>query len=171
MWHIMYHQEPPFPTLFPSSRGNRCRGIIWKGRTGDLGTLVPISGYQHSHWFPLGGVTYLIKTRQVTQMSYAAIYKDLALLWLTVYSCVSTWPNHIFLHQIYRNAIRTISTLGQFTHTLPLAVYCITTQRNYFKESTCIISQRKYYGKKDSLVTKSRYIVMACGSQFKTQMW
>ena len=26
------HQEPPFPTLFPPSRGNRCKGIIWKGK-------------------------------------------------------------------------------------------------------------------------------------------
>ena len=71
---------------------------------------------------PLGGVTYLIKTRQVTQMSYAALYKHLALLSVTIYSCVYMSLKHIFLHQIYRNAVRTISTPGQFTHMLPQTV-------------------------------------------------
>ena len=32
---------------------------------------------------PQGGVTYLIKTRQVTQMSYAALYKHVALFAVT----------------------------------------------------------------------------------------
>ena len=60
--------------------------------------------------------------RQVTQITYAALYKHLALFSVTLYSCVSTWPHHIFLHQMYRNAIRTISNPDQFTHILPWAV-------------------------------------------------
>ena len=115
------HQEPPCPTLFLPSRGNRCRGIFVEGRTGDLTTLGPSSGYQHSHWFP-GGVTYLIETRQVTQMSYAALYKHLALFAVTIYRYIYTSPRHIFLHQIYRNAMRTISTSDQFTHILPSTI-------------------------------------------------
>ena len=31
-----------------------------------------------------GGVTYLIETRQVTQMSYAAVYKHVALFAVTI---------------------------------------------------------------------------------------
>ena len=112
------HEEPPCPTLFLPSRRNRCRGIFGEGRTGDLTTLGPSSGYQQSHWFP-GGVTYLIETRQVTQMSYAALYKHLALFGVTIYRYVHMSPKHIFLHQIYRNAMRTISTPDQFTHILP----------------------------------------------------
>ena len=73
------------------------------------------------HWFP-GGVTYLIKTRQVTQMSYAALYKHVALFAVTIYKYVHTSPNHIFLHQIYKNAMRTISTPDQFTHILPSTI-------------------------------------------------
>ena len=69
-----------------------------------------------------GGVTYLIKTRQVTQMSYAALYKDLALFAVTIYKYVHTSLNHIFLHQIYKNAMRTISTPDQFTHILPSTI-------------------------------------------------
>ena len=45
------HQEPPCPTLFLPSRSDRCRGIFGEGRTGDLITLGPSSGYQYSHWF------------------------------------------------------------------------------------------------------------------------
>ena len=35
---------------------------------------------------------------------------------MTLYSCVSTWPDHIFFHQIHKNPIRTISHQHQFTH-------------------------------------------------------
>ena len=49
---------------------------------------------------PHGGVTYLIKARQVTQMSSAAHYIPLAPLSGTMCSFVSTSPNHIFLHKI-----------------------------------------------------------------------
>ena len=81
---------------------------------------------------------YQINIRQVMQITYSALYKHLGLLSVTVYSCVSTSPNHIFFHKMYGNAIRTISTLDQFTHILPQAVYCITTPRYYFQGTTFI---------------------------------
>ena len=74
-------------------------------------------------------------TRQVTQITYAAIYKHLGQLSVTLYSSVSTSPHHIFFHQMYANARRTISTLDQFSHMLPQAVYCITTPRYYFQRN------------------------------------
>ena len=41
------------------------------------------------YWLPRG-VTYQIETRQVTQMSYAALYKHVALIAVTIYKCVHT---------------------------------------------------------------------------------
>ena len=79
-----------------------------------------------------------INTRQVIQITNSALYKHLALLSATVYSCVSTSPHHIFFHQMYGNTVRTISTLDQFTHILPQAVNCITTPRYYFQGITFI---------------------------------
>ena len=83
------HQEPPCPTLFFPE------GVIGVGENlvkGELGTW--------PHWAPVqetsmptgspGGVTYLIKTRQVTQMSYAALYKDFALFAVTIYKYLHT---------------------------------------------------------------------------------
>ena len=49
--------------------------------------LTPPSDYPQ--WFPRGG-TYLIETRQVTQMSYAALYKHVALFAVTIYTYVHT---------------------------------------------------------------------------------
>ena len=69
-----------------------------------------------------GGETCLIERRQVTQMSYAALYKHVALFAVTIYKYVHTSPNHIFLHEIYKNAMRTISTPDQFTHILPSTI-------------------------------------------------
>ena len=89
------------------------------------------------HWFP-GGVTYLIKTRQVTQMSYAALYKHVALFAVTIYKYVHTSPNHIFLHQICKNAMRTISTPDQFTHILSSTILRITTPRYHFHSFTSV---------------------------------
>ena len=114
------HPEPPFPTLFLPSRGNRCRGIFGEGRTGDPPHWAPVQGTS-TPTGSLGGVTYLIETRQVTQMSYAALYKHLALLAVTIYRYVHTSPKHIFLHQMYRN-VMTISTPDQFTQILPWTV-------------------------------------------------
>ena len=86
----------------------------------------------------LPGHSKLITTRQVIQITNSALYKHLALLSATVYSCVSTSPHHIFFHQMYGNTVRTISTLDQFTHILPQAVNCITTPRYYFQGITFI---------------------------------
>ena len=73
------------------------------------------------HWFH-GAETYLIKTRQVTQMSYAALHKHVALFAVTIYKYVHMPPNHIFLHQIYKNVMQTISTPDQFTHIPPSTI-------------------------------------------------
>ena len=73
-----------------------------------------------THWFPRG--SDLPETRQVTQMSYAAVYKHVPLFAVTIYKYVHMSPNHIFLHDIYKNAMRTISTPDQFTHILPSTI-------------------------------------------------
>ena len=90
------------------------QGYIGDGRwTGSPITLGPSPGYQHSHWFPLGsdlphqgqarapvegpitptgfpcGVTYLAKTKQVTEMSSACYYIHLELYLVTVCTFVS----------------------------------------------------------------------------------
>ena len=93
---------------------------------------------------PLGGVTYLTKARQVTQMSSAALYIPLAILSGTFCSFVSTWPNHIFLHQMYRNAIRTVFSPGQFTHILPPSIWYITTPRCYFLVLSSFVEMNKF---------------------------
>ena len=116
------NQELTCPTLFLPSRGNRCWGIFGEGRTGDLTTLGPSSGYQHSCWFPWGEWPTWSRPGKWHKWCYAALYKDLVLLSVTIYSCVYTSPKHIFLHQMYRNAIRTIFTQDQFTHLLPTTV-------------------------------------------------
>ena len=67
-------------------------------------------------------------------MSYAALYKHLTLLAVTIYSYVHTSPMHIFLHQMYRNAMRTISTPDQFTHMLHQQSRVLLHQDTTFKE-------------------------------------
>ena len=62
------------------------------------------------HWAPVQGpstptgspwgMTYLTRTRQVTQMNSAAHYMSFALLLGTAYSFVSTSPSHIFMHEM-----------------------------------------------------------------------
>ena len=96
-------------------------GVYWGGKlTGNLTTLGPSPGSQDSHWFPLGsdlphqgqarapfqgpiiptgfpwGVTYLAKTKQVTEMSSAGNYIHLELYFVTVCTIVSMPPHHIF---------------------------------------------------------------------------
>ena len=93
------HQEPPFPTLFLPSRRNRVGEYLVKGELGTWPHWAPVWGTNTPTGF-LGGVTYLIKTREVTQMSYAALYKYLALLSVIIYSCVYMSPKCIFLHQM-----------------------------------------------------------------------
>ena len=102
---------------------------------------------------PFVVVTYLTKARQVTQMSSAALDIPLALLSGAVCSFVLMWPNHIFLHQMYRNAIRNIFPPGQFTHILPPSILCFTTPRYYFLGTTVIITNQKCYGKKSDQIS------------------
>ena len=162
------YQPPgtPIPTLFLPSRGTGVGENLVKAELGTQPHWAPVQGTSTSTGSQ-GGATYLIETRQVTQMSYAALYKDLALLAVTIYSYVHMSPQHIFLHQIYRNAMRTISTPDQFTHMLPSTVYCITTPRYYFQGTKCIITDSKYNGKKLSCYKNHIYIVNACGSNVK----
>ena len=49
---------------------------------------------------PPGGVTYLAKAKQVTEMSSAGYYIHLELYFVTVFTFVSMPPHHIFLHAI-----------------------------------------------------------------------
>ena len=58
------------------------------------------------HWAPStptgspGGVTYLAKAKQVTEMSSAGYYIHLELHFVTFFTFISTSPHHIFLHAI-----------------------------------------------------------------------
>ena len=61
-----------------------------------------------------GGVTYLAKAKQVTEMSSAGYYIHLELYVMTVFTFVSMPPHHIFLHTIFRNVIWTIFSADQF---------------------------------------------------------
>ena len=80
------------------------------------------------HWAPVqgpstptsspGGVTYLAKAKQVTEMSSAGYYIHLELYFMTVFTFVSMPPHHIFLHTIYRKVIWTIFSADQFIHIL-----------------------------------------------------
>ena len=122
MWHyVSTTRNPHFPLSSSHQGGTGAGEYLVKGELGTWPHWAPDQGTSTPTVSP-GGVTYLIKTRQVTQMSYAGLYKHLALLSVTVYSCVYMSSKHIFLHQMYRNPIRTISTPDQFTHMLPPTV-------------------------------------------------
>ena len=108
---------------------------VHRFRHPDIPLTLPQNG--HSPLLPQGEVTYLVETRQVTQMSYAALYKHVALFAVTIYKYVQMSPNHIFLHQILKNAVRTISTPDQFSHIPPATISCITTPRYYFHSLVC----------------------------------
>ena len=62
---------------------------------------------------------------------------------VTLYSCVSTSPHHIFLHQIYGNAIRNISNPDQFTHILYEQSSVLLHQGTTFKELLSLVFYRK----------------------------
>ena len=91
-----------WPVNQPCGKISTCQAVGWsdslwqEDREPDhIGSLVQgPSTPTGSPW----GVTYLIKAKQVTQMSSAAHYIPLALLSGTICSFVSTSPNHIFLH-------------------------------------------------------------------------
>ena len=122
MWHyVSTTRNPHFPLSSSHQGGTGIGEYLVKGKLGTLPHWSPVQGTSTPTGSP-GGVTYLIETRQVTQMSYAALYKDLALLAVTIYSYIHMSSKHIFLHQMYRNAMRTISTPDQFTHMLPSTI-------------------------------------------------
>ena len=131
-WCDTGYQPPGAPTShsLPPSWGNRYGGIFGRG-----GLEAKHIGPHHAQWFPLG-VTQLTKTRQVTQVSSAALHIPLALFSGTVCSFLSMQPNHIFLHQIYRNTMGTVSSLDQFTHIFPPSIWYIAMPRYYFLGTT-----------------------------------
>ena len=93
------------------------RGCIGGGKwTGSLTTLgsTPTGSP--------GGVTYLTKAKQVTEMSTVGYYIHLELYFVTVFIFVSMPHHYIFLHTILRNVICTIFSADQFTHILTLSV-------------------------------------------------
>ena len=65
-----------------------------------------------------GGVTYLAKAMQVTEMSCAGYYIHLELCIMTIFTFVSMPPCHIFLYVILRNVILTFFSADQFMHNL-----------------------------------------------------
>ena len=84
-----------------------CRQPFW-GVGGVLGVASGLGA--QPHWAPVqgpstptgssGGVTYLAKAKQVTEMSSAGYYIHLELYLMTVFTFVSMSPHHIFLHTI-----------------------------------------------------------------------
>ena len=93
-------------------------GLYWGGQwTGSPATFGPCPVSQHSTGSP-GGVTYLAKAKQVTEMSSAGYYIHLDLYFVTVFIFLSMPPHHIFLQAILRNVIWTIFSVDQFTHIL-----------------------------------------------------
>ena len=84
-----------------------------------LHPLTPPNG--HTHWFPRG--SDLPDWNQASNTNeLCSCYKHVALFAVTIYKYVHTSPHHIFLHEIYKNAMRTISTPDQFTHILPSTI-------------------------------------------------
>ena len=82
-----------------------------RGASGALGCIGVASGLgAQPHWAPVqgpstptgspGGMTYLAKDKQVTEMSSAGYYIHLELYFVTVFTFVSMPPHHIFLHAI-----------------------------------------------------------------------
>ena len=77
-----------------------CQGCIGGGKwTGSPTTLGPVQGPNTPTGSP-GGVTYMAKAKQVTEMSSAGYYIHLELYFMTVFTFVSMPPHHIFLHAI-----------------------------------------------------------------------
>ena len=84
-----------------------CRGIrACRGVRDALGVASGLGA--QPHWAPVEGpitptdfpwgVTYLVKAKQVTEMSSAGYYIHLELYFMTVCTFVSMPPHHIFLH-------------------------------------------------------------------------
>ena len=101
------------------SRGCReSQGCI--GVTSGLGVQLhwaPVQGPSTPTGSP-GGVTYLAKAKQVTEISSAGYYIHLELYFMTIFIFVSMPPYHVFLHAILRNVTWTIFSADQFMHIL-----------------------------------------------------
>ena len=120
MWHNVSTTRNPHFLLSSSHQGGTGVGeYLVKGELGIWPHWAPSSGYQHSHWFPWGEWPTWLRPGKWQKWAMQPFISTLALLSVTIYSCVYMSPKHIFLHQMYRNAIRTISTPDQFTHMLP----------------------------------------------------
>ena len=96
--------------------------MYWGGKwTGSPTTLDPHPGSSTPTGSP-GGVTYLAKAKQVTDISSAGYYVHLELYFMTVFIFVSMPPHHIFLHAILRNVICIIFSADQFMHILTQSI-------------------------------------------------
>ena len=92
MWHyLLTTRNPHFPLSSSHQGGTGVGENLVKGELGTQPHWAPVQGTSTPTSSP-GGVTYLIKARQVTQMSYAALYKHLALLAVTISRYVYTSP-------------------------------------------------------------------------------
>ena len=161
-WHFVQIGSQPanqpascnWPANQQCEKMSTCQTLGWSdrycgGRTGGPTTLGLQSRVQALPLVPLGGVTYLTKARKGTEMSSAALYIPVPLLSGTVCSFVSTWPNHIFLYQMYINAIRTVflsRPIYSYPSTINLMYYYMP--RYFFLGTTFIITNWKSYGKK-----------------------
>ena len=87
-------------------RGGGCWGLLQDQGCRECIGVASGLGAQ-PHWAPVwapstptgspGGVTYLVKAKQVTEMSSAGYYIHLELYFMTVFTSVSMPPHHIFL--------------------------------------------------------------------------
>ena len=94
------------------------RGVLgMASELGDQPHWAPVQGPSTPTGSP-GGVTYLAKAKQVTEMSSAGYYIHLELYFVTLFIFVSMQPHHIFLHTKLRNVIWTIFSADQFMHIL-----------------------------------------------------
>ena len=121
-----------WPATQPCAKVSTCQTLGWSQlvaeELGGLTTFGPSPRVSALPLVLLGGVT---------QMSSGTLYITLALLTGTVCSFVSTSPNHIFLHQMLRNAIKPIfcpEQLYTYPSTINLVYYYtkVLLSRNYF---------------------------------------
>ena len=131
MWHYVSTTRNPQVPLSSSHQ--------WGTGVGE--NLVKGELETQTHWAPVqgtslptgsqGGVTFLIKTRQVIQMSYAALYKDLALFAVTIFWHYLQWlfTTIYICNLITYSCTKSIKMLwglfftpDQFSHILPSTI-------------------------------------------------
>ena len=122
-----------------------CQGCIGGGKwTGSQPHWAPVQGPSTPTGSP-GGVTYLAKAKQVTEMSSAGYYTHFELYFMTVFIFVSMPPHHIFLHTILGNVLWTIFSADQFTHIVTQSMWHIMTQWYYLWTTTFLIRYLTWY--------------------------